>query len=131
MTLNEPTTVELRLPWPPTVNHYWRTAVRGKGAKARVVTYVSNDGVEYRKAVYGAVPDSARRKFSGRLALTLTAYPPDLRRRDLDNTLKATLDALAHAGVYLDDGQIDSLVIERREPVRGGALGVVVQEVAL
>jgi crossover junction endodeoxyribonuclease RusA len=39
--------------------------------------------------------------------------PPDRRRRDIDNTAKAILDALAGAGVYDDDCQIDRLVIER------------------
>ena len=49
----------------------------------------------------------------GRLSMTMTLFPPDKRRRDLDNAFKAPLDALAHAGVYEDDSQIDVLTIRR------------------
>ena len=45
----------------------------------------------------------------------MDAFPPDRRRRDLDNLQKPLLDALQHAGVYEDDSQIDLLVSRRRE----------------
>lgn len=48
-----------------------------------------------------------------RLSLTIDAYPPDRRKRDLDNILKSLLDALQHAGIYSDDSQIDILKISR------------------
>jgi crossover junction endodeoxyribonuclease RusA len=46
--------------------------------------------------------------------------PPDRRRRDLDNTQKALLDSLQHAGVYRDDSQINDLRITRYAPAKGG-----------
>ncbi|EPM5114232.1 RusA family crossover junction endodeoxyribonuclease, partial [Shigella flexneri] len=48
----------------------------------------------------------------------------DKRRRDLDNILKAPLDALTHAGVLMDDEQFDEINIVRGQPVSGGRLGV-------
>jgi crossover junction endodeoxyribonuclease RusA len=45
----------------------------------------------------------------------MDAFPPDRRRRDLDNIQKPVLDALQHAGVYEDDSQIDLLVTRRRD----------------
>jgi len=45
----------------------------------------------------------------------MDAFPPDRRRRDLDNLLKSVLDALEHAGVYADDSQVDLLVVRRCE----------------
>jgi crossover junction endodeoxyribonuclease RusA len=54
-----------------------------------------------------------------RLRVELSVTPPDNRRRDLDNLLKATLDAMQIAGVYYDDSQIDELLVIRR-PVRKG-----------
>jgi crossover junction endodeoxyribonuclease RusA len=48
-----------------------------------------------------------------RLRLELYVYPPDLKRRDLDNLCKAVLDALQHAGVYPDDFRICQLYVER------------------
>ena len=45
-------------------------------------------------------------------------------RRDLDNLLKALLDALQHAGLYEDDTQAESILIERGAVVQGGAVAV-------
>lgn len=61
--------------------------------------------------------------------MSIRLDPPDRRRRDLDNALKGTLDALEKAGVYNDDGQIDKLSIERGEVVKGGALVVRIQAI--
>ena len=52
------------------------------------------------------------------------AEPPDKRRRDLDNILKAPLDALTHAGLLMDDEQFDEINIVRGQPVSGGRMGV-------
>ena len=54
------------------------------------------------------------------LAVQVDVFPPDRRRRDIDNLQKALLDALQHGGAYLDDSQVARLVIERHEPVEGG-----------
>ena len=110
----------LTLPWPPTVNTYYRN-VNGK-------TLISEKGRQYRAAVADQVLIQRGAKLlAGRLAVSITAHVPDKRRRDLDNLFKGTLDALTHAGVWLDDEQIDSLSIERG-PI-GGMLRVKVQEV--
>jgi crossover junction endodeoxyribonuclease RusA len=61
----------------------------------------------------------------------MDAFPPDRRRRDLDNLAKPTLDALEHAGVYEDDSQIDLLIIRRQDVVRGGSLQVAVDDLPL
>jgi crossover junction endodeoxyribonuclease RusA len=48
-----------------------------------------------------------------RLRVEIIAFQPDQRRRDLDNMLKAPLDALQACGAYHDDSQIDELIICR------------------
>jgi crossover junction endodeoxyribonuclease RusA len=55
-------------------------------------------------------------------------YPPDKRKRDVDNVLKPLLDALEHANVYENDSQIDKLYVERMEMVKGGYCDVVITE---
>ncbi|HDW0958156.1 RusA family crossover junction endodeoxyribonuclease, partial [Escherichia coli] len=65
---------------------------------------------------------------SGRLAIKIIAEPPDKRRRDLDNILKAPLDALTHAGLLIDDEQFDEINIVRGLPVPGGRLGIKITE---
>lgn len=54
-----------------------------------------------------------------RLSVTIYAYPPDRRKRDLDNILKCLLDSLEKAQVFVDDSQIDELIIRRVRPNDG------------
>lgn len=117
--------MRLTLPWPPSVNTYWRHPHRGALAGRHLL---SEDGRKYRKVVGDMV--RANRQAVGlraRLKVVLTACPPDLRRRDLDNLQKGLLDSLQHAGVYEDDSQIDDLRILRGPVVKGGRVDVVVE----
>lgn len=102
--------MELSLPYPPSINHYWRRV----GAK----TLISKQGRLYREAV--KVMLFGCRPLDMRLAVEIDLHPPDRRRRDIDNAIKATLDALQHGGAFLDDSQIDRLLVERRECCAGG-----------
>jgi crossover junction endodeoxyribonuclease RusA len=117
------TPYRIELAWPPTVNHYWvRTRKGGMclTAKAKM----------YRQSVAIAVLTSgSRRNLRGELAVSITATPPDLKCRDLDNLLKAVLDGLAKAGVYEDDFQIARLSIERVKPSKPGKLVIEITEV--
>jgi crossover junction endodeoxyribonuclease RusA len=67
----------------------------------------------------------------GRLAVAMDAFPPDRRRRDLDNIQKASLDSMQHAGIYEDDSQVDLLVTRRKLPIPGGQLVVQIHEYPL
>ena len=104
---------EVTLPWPPTINTYWRHKVVGKLA----TVYVSALGKIYRKAVNDLVMEAAMvqryLKQAGPLRVVIEAFPPDRRKRDLDNILKSLLDSLTHAGVWEDDSQIEDLRIYR------------------
>lgn len=105
----------LDLPYPPSVNHYWRSV--GK----RVL--ISKEGRQYRENVGFSLLNAGYRRglsMSGRLAVNIALHPPDRRRRDLDNVLKSLLDAMQHAGVYEDDSQIDRISIERCGVLAGG-----------
>ena len=101
-------TFEVTLPWPPTVNTYWRHAARGGTA----MVYISKEGQAYRTAVQGLVA-TKRKLHTGRLRVEIEAWPPDKRKRDLDNILKSLLDALTYAGIWEDDSQIDDLRVYR------------------
>lgn len=113
------------LPWPPSTNRIWRNvAVSGKPR-----TLLSQGGRVYRKAAADAclVAKLAGKQIPDRLALRLVVQAPDRRARDLDNTVKAVQDALTHAGVWLDDSQIDRLLVERGPVVKGGMVSVTVE----
>jgi len=116
--------ITLELPWPPSVNSYWRSPNTGKLAGR---TLISERGRNYRRAVSDAIRMAGQPKADpGRLDVALTVFPPDRRRRDLDNLPKGILDALTHAGVIEDDSLIDRLLIERATSCPGGKVRVVV-----
>lgn len=107
------------LPWPPSVNTYWRSVIVQGPRGPRVKLLISEKGREYRKRVAAIVQQKQERMAPGRYDVWIDAHPPDKRKRDLDNLPKAILDSLAHAGVYVDDGMIDKLSIQRCKPLKG------------
>lgn len=115
--------INLILPWPPSVNSYWRHPSSGRLAGRHLI---SSSGRAYRQAVTDAWIKQGAGIIVGphRLELTIYAYPPDRRRRDLDNLLKGALDSLVSCGVFEDDSQIDALCIHRLFVVKDGSLDV-------
>ena len=105
------------LPWPVSINRYLR--------RAGVRMHTTNEAKAYRRDV-GWLLSGAQGFGSARLAVEIEAFPPDNRRRDLDNVQKVLIDALMHAGLFDDDSQIDSLHIQRG-PIRKGAGAVLVR----
>ncbi len=113
--------IEFTLPWPPSVNTYWRNF------DGRMI--ISAKGREYRETVGDQMTVQRMVKhYVGPLRVVIEAWRPDRRRRDLDNLLKATLDGLAHAGVYEDDSQIVDLRIYWAPDI-GGMLKIKIEEI--
>lgn len=94
------------LPWPPSANTYWRR----NGSRY----FISTKGMTFRKAT-AVLCHKYRGAFgaSSRLSISICAYPPDKRKRDLDNLFKSVLDSLQYATVFVDDSQVDELAIKR------------------
>lgn len=98
--------ISLVLPWPPSVNRYWRHV----GSKV----LISRQGRQYRLDVAASVLAAGPRKpLSGRLAVEYLLWMPDRIRRDLDNVLKALNDALKHVALIEDDSQFDRITVAR------------------
>lgn len=119
--------ITLSLPWPPSVNTYWRHV------GPRVL--ISAQGRQYRRDVCELVMLGRHRKqislakHLGPVAVRIEATPPDARARDVDNLLKAPLDALSHAGIWGDDSQVVELTVVKLLPQRGaGGLRVLIWE---
>jgi crossover junction endodeoxyribonuclease RusA len=113
--------IEITLPWPQTVNTYWRN-VNGR-------TIISAKGREYRKAVADQVLiQRAAKHIDYAVKVEIKAYRPDRRRRDLDNLLKALLDSMTHAGVMHDDALIEDLRVYWADEV-GGMVKVTIEGV--
>lgn len=111
--------------WPPSVNHAWQHS--GKR------TYLSKAGKEFRKNIEHAVMIHRIEKkmpveaLVERLDVCIQLFPPDNRRRDIDNYFKASLDAFTHSKVWKDDYQVKRLTSEWGEGVKGGAFRVVIK----
>jgi len=103
----------LFLDWPPTVNNYYAHTKRG--------VYLSAKGRKYSHSVELDVQEQAPDIYiTETVLMEVHLFPPDRRRRDLDNYMKALQDSLVKAGLIEDDSLIDQLFIYRGEVVKGG-----------
>jgi len=121
--------VKLTIPgWAPSVNHSWFRSKTGKvfltqaGKKFRSLVgfFVQQDRVK------GELP---KEPLTGPLQLTLTLWVPDHRKRDIDNSNKALLDALTHAKIWEDDSQVKKQIVEMKsQVVKGGRIDIEITE---
>jgi crossover junction endodeoxyribonuclease RusA len=61
--------------------------------------------------------------------MQVTLYPKDKRKQDIDNRIKALWDALADAGVFDNDEQIDTLIVQRGAIKKGGGCMVIIEKI--
>lgn len=120
--------MKLILPFPPSVNTYWRAPNKGplKGKHL-----ISAKGREYQSAACAAIIEQLRRlpkPCTAKAAVEIIFYPPDARRRDLDNYNKALFDALTHAGVWEDDSQVKRMLVEWGPVVPKGKVEITISK---
>lgn len=108
--------IEFELPFPVSVNQYYRSQVDRRG---RVYATRSKAAKDYRKVVKQALKNFPT--LTDNVHISLILCPPDKRKRDLDNyDGKALWDSLTHAGVWKDDSQVKSRYSEWGETIKGG-----------
>lgn len=117
--------ISLVLPYPPSSNTLYPTGGDGR-------RHLSKVGRAYHVDVASAVlvqwPRDVARPLTGRLAVSIWFYPPDRRRRDVDNGVKIVHDALTRAGAWEDDHQIKEVHLYWRAVVALGYVEVLIQE---
>lgn len=109
----------ITLVWPPSVNNYYTIARGRKILSKRGRLYKQQSAVEM-------MVQRVKKGSSERYSVYIRAYPPDKRKRDLDNLFKAILDSLTEYGAIQDDSLIDDLRIQRFNPVKGGRIEITV-----
>lgn len=113
--------ITLTLPISPSINHYF--------ARHGNRTYLPAKVKEYREAVADIVAQAGKPTAEGRVSVFMAVHMPTKRRSDIDNRVKGCLDALTHAGVWLDDEAVDELMVVRKEVTRGGKVVIVITEI--
>lgn len=112
----------LVLPFPPSMNTYWRN-FRGR-------TVLSKAGREYKVAVAEYVSENNVPKYGEKkLKITMILQPKDKRKIDIDNRIKCVLDSLQEAGVFDDDFHVDELHVMRGEQIKGGRLLLTIETI--
>jgi len=109
--------VQFEIPWPPSVNNYWGQSKRG-------TKFILPKAAAFRRDVIFITAQAGIKQYDEeeRLSIHLDLYPPDRRRRDIDNVLKSLLDSLEIARVIHDDSQFDELHVVRHEEKRGNVV---------
>lgn len=114
--------IQLTLPLAPTINHYYLQ----KGHRK----FIGPKGHKFRQEVAEIVAAAGHPTIEGRVALFASVYPANKIRQDIDNRAKPLQDALTHAGVWLDDSQVDLLVMARQSVVKGGQMKIIIMEIS-
>ena len=97
----------LTLPFPPSVNGYWRSTRKG--------VLFSERGRIFRSNALASIYQQLRSRPTALLTeldVHLVLYPPTRAKRDLDNFQKALIDGLTHAGIWKDDSQVKRMTVE-------------------
>ncbi|EED3355280.1 RusA family crossover junction endodeoxyribonuclease [Salmonella enterica subsp. enterica] len=118
--------MKLVLPFPPSVNTYYRAPNKGSLKGKHLI---SERGRKYRKAVYSSVLwayGGLPRAINIDVEVKIILYPPDNRRRDLDNYNKALFDALTNSHVWEDDQQVKRMLIEWGPVVKHGEVEITI-----
>lgn len=111
--------ISVDLPYPPSANRLWR-AVRGRQIKS----------AEYRSWLLEAQAAITEACIGGSMPgayhLEIHATRPDWRARDLDNLVKPLSDAIAAAGLVINDSKAVSILAawSPEPPIKGGAITV-------
>lgn len=94
----------------------------------KYAVHISNRGRKYKtNAVLEMMAQNVVKGGTQRYEVSIDAYPPDRRKRDLDNILKPLLDCMEDYGVFQNDEQIDILTVRRR--AKGGYVIIHVSEI--
>ncbi|KAB8307607.1 RusA family crossover junction endodeoxyribonuclease [Rouxiella chamberiensis] len=99
--------MRLTLPFPPSINGYWRSTRKG--------VLISERGRIFRSNTLAAIYQQFRSRppaLLTELEVHLVLCPPTRAKRDLDNFQKALFDGLTHAGIWKDDSQVKRMTVE-------------------
>ena len=107
------------LPYPPTINNYYAVVNGRKILSSRGRTFKSDAIIELFK-------QGAEKGLEGPYSIWIQVFPPDRRKRDIDNLVKPVLDSLTEFGMISDDSQVTDLRVTKYDRMKGGGIKVLV-----
>lgn len=114
--------ITLTLPYPPSGNHMWKHTRQGRH-------YLTDKARAYYELVRAAVLQQGRMvNIDQPIQVECVLYPPDKRRRDMDNAWKVIGDSLTKANLWQDDHLIRKLTLEWQTPVKGGWVFIIISQ---
>ena len=113
--------MKIILPWPPSVNTAYPTTRSGR----RVL---SKKGKEYQKIVWALCAKQNIKMVRGPVQIVIQAFPPDKRKRDVDNLFKMILDGLQKAYIIEEDSLVYHLAITKNVPMPPGRVEIDLQK---
>ena len=117
--------IELKLPWPPSVNSLWRKFGNRVILSARARQYYTT--LASLLVVARAKGDIPKQSIGEQVAVCMVLHPPENRRRDIDNYTKAVFDGLTKGRFWDDDKLVRREHKEWGEAVPGGVIIVRVE----
>jgi len=110
-------TQHFSLPWPPSLNTAYPSTKTGR-------RILSKKGRAYQKEVWALCAQQKIKMLRGTVSITIQAYPPDRRKRDLDNLFKMILDSLQKAFIIEEDSLVYHLAITKHAPMSPGRVEI-------
>jgi crossover junction endodeoxyribonuclease RusA len=117
--------IEFTLPWPPSINNYY-----GRGKHGQV--YLKPTVKKYFEYVPWLIKKQTKNfKFENQIEIKKIFCPPDKRRRDEDDHLKAINDALTKSGIIKDDSyrELKYGTSKWIEPKKPGYVKIIMEEI--
>lgn len=128
---------KLTLPYPPSVNNYWKTKIVKRKVTKKMkrrpgltsITYLSERARKYRIDVGYLVLNQLGRapNYKGPVAVIVKQFDGPGNRQDIDNSLKSLFDALEHAKIYANDSQIEELLVIKKRRAAIGRVEITVR----
>jgi len=103
--------IQVILPIPPSVNTMYAPTARGG---RRLTDTAKAWKLEATQIVSRA--HKFKKPYAGHVSLDIAIHPQDKRQFDIDNKLKCLLDALEDGGLILNDNQVVSIKIVKKDP---------------
>lgn len=114
------------LPWPTSTNTNWRKGNNKMYLSKPYRVFKRDASIEIMmtKQLKGYKASREGTQYHVQIVL----FPPDNRKYDIDNRIKAILDVLTINGVWTDDSLVNSIDIGRGLPTPGGKAFVKITE---